>query len=65
MQTGYKRRGLQLKSVRLNTAILLVLEEKGLDITKHHPIIAETRMLTVDFYAIRSYNDVIAVGEAK
>ncbi|KAF9944520.1 hypothetical protein BGZ65_011925, partial [Modicella reniformis] len=49
----------QDKSVRLNTAILLALEEKGLDITQWHPIIAETRALSIDFYTLRRYGDVV------
>lgn len=53
----------QGKSVRLNTAILLALE-KGLDIAQWHPIIAETRTLTVDFYALRRYGDIIGAGRA-
>ncbi|KAG0220677.1 hypothetical protein BGX31_010712 [Mortierella sp. GBA43] len=53
---------LQGKSVRLNTAILLALEEKGLEIARWHPIIAETRALSVDFYTLRRYDDVIGAG---
>ncbi|KAF9895590.1 hypothetical protein BX616_009314, partial [Lobosporangium transversale] len=49
----------QEKSVCLNTAILLALEEKGLEIAQWHPIIAETRALAVDFYALRRYGDII------
>lgn len=52
----------QGKSVRLNTAILLALEEKGLEIARWHPIIAETRALSVDFYTLRRYDDVIGAG---
>jgi hypothetical protein len=54
----------QEKSVRLNTAILLALKEKGLDIAQWHPIIAETRTLTVNFYAHRRYGDIIGAGRA-
>lgn len=54
----------QGKSVRLNTAILLALEEKGLDIVQHYPIIAETRGLSIDFYTLRRYNDIIGCGRA-
>ncbi|KAF9116217.1 hypothetical protein BGX30_006001, partial [Mortierella sp. GBA39] len=54
----------QGKSVRLNTAILLALEEKGLDIALWHPIIAETRALSVDFYTLRRYGDVVGAGRA-
>ncbi|KAG9072962.1 hypothetical protein KI688_000743 [Linnemannia hyalina] len=54
----------QGESVRLNTAILLALEEKGLDITQWHPIIAETLALTFDFYSLRRYGDVIGAGRS-
>ncbi|KAG0275874.1 hypothetical protein BGZ95_008271 [Linnemannia exigua] len=54
----------QGKSVRLNTVILLALEEKGLDITQCHPIIAETRALSIDFYTLRRYGDVIGAGRS-
>ncbi|KAF9899454.1 hypothetical protein EC991_008861, partial [Linnemannia zychae] len=54
----------QGKSVRLNTATLLNLEEKGLDIKQWHPIVAETRALSVDFYTLRRYDDVIGAGRA-
>ncbi|KAF9949494.1 hypothetical protein BGZ72_008748 [Mortierella alpina] len=52
----------QGKSVSLNTAILLALEDKGLDITQWHPIIAETRALSIDFYTLRRCDDVIGAG---
>ncbi|KAF9377628.1 hypothetical protein BGX21_003136 [Mortierella sp. AD011] len=52
------------KSIRLNAAILLELESHGLDICQWHPIIAETRAATVDFYTIKKYEDVLGVGRA-
>ncbi|KAF9316926.1 hypothetical protein BG003_001414 [Podila horticola] len=54
----------QEKSVRLNTAILLSLEEKGLDIARWHPIIAETRALSIDFYTLRRYGGIIGAGRS-
>ncbi|KAI7823572.1 hypothetical protein BC939DRAFT_160279 [Gamsiella multidivaricata] len=54
----------QGKSVRLNTAILLALEEKGLDVAQWHPIIAETRALSIDFYTLRRYGDIIGAGRS-
>ncbi|KAG0247550.1 hypothetical protein BG011_001316 [Mortierella polycephala] len=54
----------QGKSVRLNTAIILSLEEQGLDITRWHPIIAETRALSIDFYTLRRHGDVIGAGRS-
>ncbi|KAG0334388.1 hypothetical protein BG000_008377 [Podila horticola] len=54
----------QRKSVRLNASILLVLENRGLDIAQWYPIIAETRGLAIDFYTLRRYNDVLGAGRA-
>lgn len=54
----------QGKSVRLNTAILLALEEKGLDIAQWHHTIAETRALSIDFYTLRRYGEVIGAGRS-
>ncbi|KAF9081774.1 hypothetical protein BGX27_004777, partial [Mortierella sp. AM989] len=52
------------KSVRLNAAILLVLEKQGLDISCWFPIIAESRGLVLDFYTIKRYGDVLGVGRS-
>ncbi|KAF9189011.1 hypothetical protein BGZ51_000187 [Haplosporangium sp. Z 767] len=49
----------QRKSVRLNGAILLDLEKRGLDIARSYPIIAEARGLVMDFYTLRRYDDVL------
>ncbi|KAF8928675.1 hypothetical protein BGZ47_001485, partial [Haplosporangium gracile] len=54
----------QGNSVHPNTAILLTLEEKGLDITQWYPIIAEIRALSIDFYTLRRYGDVIGADRA-
>ncbi|KAF9085626.1 hypothetical protein BGX27_003411, partial [Mortierella sp. AM989] len=54
----------QKKSIRLNAAILMDLEERGLDITHHYPIIAEGKGLSMDFYALRRYSDVLGAGRA-
>ncbi|KAG9063257.1 hypothetical protein KI688_004861 [Linnemannia hyalina] len=54
----------QGKSVRLNIAILLALEEKGLDIAQYYPIVAETRGLSIDFYTLRRYGDIIGCGRS-
>ncbi|KAG9070416.1 hypothetical protein KI688_009753 [Linnemannia hyalina] len=54
----------QRKSVRLNGAILLDLEKRGLDITKSYPVIAEGRGLVVDFYTLRRYEDILGAGRS-
>ncbi|KAG9071688.1 hypothetical protein KI688_005901 [Linnemannia hyalina] len=54
----------QKKSVRLNAAILMDLEERGLDLTRHYPIIAEGKGLSMDFYALRRHGDVLGAGRA-
>ncbi|KAK3806484.1 MAG: hypothetical protein J3Q66DRAFT_359239 [Benniella sp.] len=48
----------QRKSVRLNTAILLELEKRGLDATKYFPVIAEGNWRAVHFYTLCRYGDV-------
>ncbi|KAG0247102.1 hypothetical protein BG011_002001, partial [Mortierella polycephala] len=54
----------QRKSVRLNGAILLDLEKRGLDIARSYPIIAEARGLVMDFYTLRRYDDVLGAGRS-
>ncbi|KAK3805525.1 MAG: hypothetical protein J3Q66DRAFT_407535 [Benniella sp.] len=54
----------QKKSVRINAAILLDLESRGLDISQSFPIIAEGRALTMDFYTLRRYQDVLGAGKS-
>lgn len=49
----------QKKSVRLNAAILLELEARGLDLQHSHPIIVEGLGLGFDFYTPRRYDDVL------
>ncbi|KAG0225738.1 hypothetical protein BGW41_004577 [Actinomortierella wolfii] len=49
----------QQKSVRLNGAILLDLERRGVDIRHQFPIIAEGRGLALDFYTLRRYEDIL------
>jgi hypothetical protein len=52
------------KSVRLNAAVLLDLERKGLDITRWFPIIAESRGPVLDFHTLKRYDDVLGVGRS-
>ncbi|KAK3808266.1 MAG: hypothetical protein J3Q66DRAFT_354339, partial [Benniella sp.] len=52
----------QRKSVRLNTAILLELEKRGLDATKYFPVIAEGKWRAVNFYTLCRYGDVHGAG---
>lgn len=54
----------QQKSVRINAAILLDLESRGLNIDKSYPIIAEGRALGMDFYTLRRYQDVLGAGRS-
>ncbi|KAF9158976.1 hypothetical protein BGX20_003162, partial [Mortierella sp. AD010] len=54
----------QKKSIRLNAAILMDLESRGLDLTHHYPIVAEGKGLGLDFYALRRYGDVLGVGRS-
>ncbi|GJJ78473.1 hypothetical protein EMPS_10832 [Entomortierella parvispora] len=54
----------QKKSVRLNAAILVDLEDRGLDVTRHYPVIAEGRGLSLNFYTLRRYGDVLGAGRA-
>ncbi|KAF9346774.1 hypothetical protein BGX26_001710 [Mortierella sp. AD094] len=54
----------QRKAVRLNTAVLLDLEKKGVDIAQHFPVIAEGLGLALNFYTLRRYDDVIGAGKA-
>ncbi|KAG0247680.1 hypothetical protein BG011_001088 [Mortierella polycephala] len=54
----------QRKAVRLNAAILLELEEQGVDVTKVFPVIAEGRGLSIDLYTLRRYGDVLGAGRA-
>ncbi|KAF9999637.1 hypothetical protein BGZ80_006528, partial [Entomortierella chlamydospora] len=53
----------QKKAVRINAAILLGLEKRGLDIGTHFPVIAEGRGLVLDLYALRRYEDVLGAGK--
>ncbi|KAF9546719.1 hypothetical protein EC957_009479 [Mortierella hygrophila] len=52
----------QHKFVWLNGVILLDLEQRGVDISKCYPIIAEGRGLVLDFYTLRRYDDVLGAG---
>ncbi|KAG9071096.1 hypothetical protein KI688_008639 [Linnemannia hyalina] len=52
----------QHKSVRLNGAILLDLEQRGVDISNSYPIIAEGWGLALDFYTLRRYDNVLGAG---
>ncbi|KAF9580570.1 hypothetical protein BGW38_002722 [Lunasporangiospora selenospora] len=54
----------QRKSVRLNAAIILDLEARGLNIERSFPIVAEGQGLSLDFYTIRRYGDVLGAGRA-
>ncbi|KAG0249338.1 hypothetical protein DFQ27_000180, partial [Actinomortierella ambigua] len=54
----------QKKSVRLNAAILVDFEARGLDLSHHYPIIAEGKGLSMDFYALRRYGDILGAGRA-
>ncbi|KAF9545153.1 hypothetical protein EC957_011223 [Mortierella hygrophila] len=54
----------QKKSVRLNAAILLDLEKRGLDLQHSYPIIAEGRGLSLDFYTLRRYDDILGAGRS-
>jgi hypothetical protein len=54
----------QQKSVRLNGAILLDLEQRGVNIGNYYPIIAEGRGLALDFYTLRRYDDVLGAGRS-
>ncbi|KAK3808267.1 MAG: hypothetical protein J3Q66DRAFT_416783 [Benniella sp.] len=52
----------QRKSVRLNAAILLVLETRGLDASEYFPVIAEGKGNAVNFYTLRRYEDIHGAG---
>ena len=52
----------QKKSVRLNGAILLGLEKRGLNIAKSYPLVAEGRGMAMDLYTLRRYNGVLRAG---
>ncbi|KAG0056668.1 hypothetical protein BGZ89_002060 [Linnemannia elongata] len=54
----------QQKSVRINAAILLDLESRGLNIDKSYQKIAEGRALGMDFYTLRRYQDVLGAGRS-
>ncbi|KAF9176657.1 hypothetical protein BGZ51_009874, partial [Haplosporangium sp. Z 767] len=54
----------QKKSVRLNAAILLELEARGLDLQHSYPIIAEGRGLGLDFYTLKRYDDILGAGRS-
>ncbi|KAI1290686.1 hypothetical protein EDD11_009084 [Mortierella claussenii] len=54
----------QQKSVRLNAAILLELEARGLDIQHSYPIIAEGKGVSLDFYTLRRYDDILGAGRS-
>ena len=49
----------QQKSVRLNSAILLNLVQRGVDISNSYPVIAEGRGLALDLYTLRWFDDVL------
>ena len=54
----------QKKSVRLNAAILLELEARGLDINKSFPVIAEGQALGMNFYTLRRFGEVLGAGKS-
>lgn len=54
----------QKKSVRLNAAILLELEARGLDISKSFPVIAEGQALGMNFYTLRRFGEVLGAGKS-
>ncbi|KAG0304985.1 hypothetical protein BGZ98_004745 [Dissophora globulifera] len=54
----------QKKSVRLNAAILLELETRGLDISKSFPVIAEGQALSMNFYSLRRFGEVLGAGKS-
>ncbi|KAF9582296.1 hypothetical protein BGW38_000394 [Lunasporangiospora selenospora] len=54
----------QKKSVRLNAAILLELEARGLDIQHRYLVIAKGKGLSLDFYTLRRYNDILGAGRS-
>ncbi|KAF8926594.1 hypothetical protein BGZ47_002647 [Haplosporangium gracile] len=54
----------QLKSVRINTAVLHDLEFKGVDTCKHFPIIAEGRGFCLSFYTLKRNGNVITAGKS-
>ncbi|KAF9142731.1 hypothetical protein BGX30_002339, partial [Mortierella sp. GBA39] len=54
----------QKKSVRLNAAIMMDLEAHGLNIKRSYPIVAEGQGLSLDFYTLRRYEDVLGAGRA-
>lgn len=54
----------QKKSVRLNAAILLELEARGLDISRSFPVIAEGQALGMNFYTLRRFGEVLGAGKS-
>ncbi|KAF9145406.1 hypothetical protein BGX30_009018 [Mortierella sp. GBA39] len=54
----------QIKSVRLNAAILLELEKRGLDLQHSYPIVTEGRGLGLDFYTLWRYDDILGAGRS-
>ncbi|KAF9146474.1 hypothetical protein BG015_011579, partial [Linnemannia schmuckeri] len=54
----------QKKSVRLNAAILLELEWRGLKISQSYPIIAEGQALGLNFYTLKRHGGVLGAGKA-
>ncbi|KAF9915830.1 hypothetical protein FBU30_001732 [Linnemannia zychae] len=54
----------QRKAVRLNGAVLMDLERKGVDISKYFPVIAEGKGLTIHLYTLRRYGDILGAGHA-
>ncbi|KAF8926227.1 hypothetical protein BGZ58_000088, partial [Dissophora ornata] len=54
----------QRKSVRLNGAILLELEHRGVNIANSYPTIAERRGLVMDFYTLRRHDDILGAGRS-
>ncbi|KAF9322655.1 hypothetical protein BG006_002169, partial [Podila minutissima] len=54
----------QQKFVRLNGAILLDLEQRGVNINNSYPIVAEGRGLALDLYTLRRYDDVLGAGRS-
>ncbi|KAF9346029.1 hypothetical protein BGX26_002498 [Mortierella sp. AD094] len=54
----------QQKAVRLNEAILLDLESKGVNISQDFPLIAEGRGLSLHLVTLKRYGDVLGAGHA-
>lgn len=54
----------QLKSVRINIAVLHDLECKGVDTCKYFPIIAEGRGFCLSFYTLKRNGSIIAAEKS-